>query len=306
MKISVLMAVGENNSHIGEALASIRGQTHPDWELLVVEYGGANDARGLVHSFGVLTGHRTTHLHLGENHGAASARNRLLELAMGDWVAFLEPSDQWTPSHLTNAAMQLVSTADIVTSDVLIANPPHPLSALSPSRQLEVNPIRTLFVRDALPVVSAIALRRAMAIKAGYFDPQFRVNEARDFWLRCAVNGARFARTRHATCRTVRAPNPDPKEALLAADQRIQFYEKHRDLASIPAALRRHLLSTSLVAKGRLLRASDPTAAARYFGRAWALQPMHVQTLGQLALGGSRPASTPAARKPPGTRQPLI
>lgn len=299
MKISILMAVGENASRMGEALAGIRAQTHPDWELLVVEYGAASEARGLVQAFGALTGRPVTHLHLGENHGPASARNRLLELATGEWVAFLEPCDQWTPSHLTNAALQLVAAVDIVVSDVLIENPPLPLSALAPSPQLDVNAARTLFVRDALPVISALALRRALAVEAGFFDTQFRVGEARDLWLRCALRGAHFGRTRHATCRTVRVNDPDPREAFLSVDQRIRFYEKHRDLAVIPAALRRHLLSASLVAKGRLLRGSDPLAAARCFGRAWTLQPMHIQTLGQLALIGSR-SNTPVspAKKP--------
>lgn len=276
MRISVLMAAHHSDLQIADALASIRQQRHPDWELLVVEYGSADNTRLLVEAFGTLTGRPVTHLTLGQNHGAASARNRLLELATGEGVAFLDPSDRWMPHHLTNAALRLLADVDVVVSDVRIERRPRPLEVVAASPQLALNPIRTLFVSDALPVVSA---------------------EARDFWLRGALQGARFACTQHVTCRSVRPPDPDPAQLLLLAEQRVQFYEKHRDLPAIPAALRRRLLSASLVTKGRLVRATDPAGAAQYFLRAWSLQPMHVQTLGQLALSGVRPrAGSPTVR----------
>lgn len=296
MKISILMATDRNRPHFAEALASIRAQTHAEWDLLVVQYGLPDETRTLVHEFGVLTGHSVTHLALGENHGSASARNRLLELATSDWVAFLDPSDQWTPHHLANAAQKLAGPIDVVSSDVRLERPLHAISERSPPAQLDHNPLRTLFVADALPFASALAFRREFAARAGFFDSQFKVGEARDFWLRCAVQGARFARTLRATCHVHRGTLPDPAQTLLQADQQVRFFEKHRDLPGVPAALRRQSLSTSLVAKGRLLRAADPAAALPYFLRAWSLQPMHIQTLGQLALAGCRLAAIPALR----------
>jgi glycosyltransferase involved in cell wall biosynthesis len=300
MKISVLIAAHQSDRHIAESLASLQLQRHPDWELMVVEYGLPDNTRALVESFAGVTGRPVTHLHLGENHGAASARNRLLEMATGDWVAFLDPGDRWTSHHLTNAAVRLVAEFDIVASDVRLERGAQLDDDLSPSPQLAINAVRTLFVGDALPVISAVAFRRAFARRAGFFDTQFRAGEARDFWLRCALHGARFAATQRVTCRSPRSLEPDHAHLLLVADQRVQFYEKHRDIASIPAALRRRLLSASLVAKGRLLRVSDPASAAQYYLRAWSLQPMHVQTLGQLALLGSRFHSVASAAEPDG------
>jgi hypothetical protein len=298
VKISILMAAHHSGPYIAQALASIRAQTHPDWELLVVEYGSADQTRELSQEFGLTTGRSVTHLNLGSKHGVASARNRLLDLATGDWVAFLDPCDRWTPHHLTNAALRLIAKVDLVASDVRIEGS-SPAIDLSPSRQLAVNATRTLFVADALPYASAVALRRALATQVGFFDTQFEGGETRDFWLRCAQQGAVFAATHRPTCRVDRPVDTDPARALVLADQRIQFYEKYRDLAGVPAALRRHLLSASLVTKGRLLRVSDPAGAAQYFLRAWALQPMYVQRLGQLALTGLRlPGGAPVEPNP--------
>jgi hypothetical protein len=44
------------------------------------------------------------------------------------------------------------------------------------------------------------------------------------------------------------------------------------------------MLAAALVAHGRLLRNVDPARAARCFWRAWSLQPVQVQTLGEFAL----------------------
>jgi GT2 family glycosyltransferase len=299
MRISILIAAHHSERRIAEALASVRTQTHSDWELLVVEYGSADATRSLVEAFGELAERPVTHLSLGENHGVASARNRLLELATGDCVAFLEPSDQWTPTHLTDAAVRLIADVEVVVSNVRVLGTRHPTADVAPSAQLGVNATRTLFVSDALPFVSATAFRRELATRVGFFDEQFHIAETHDFWLRCALNGARFATTGRTTCCCTVAHEANPTRALLLADQRIQFYEKHRDLMAVPAALRRHLLSSSLVLKGQLLRVSDPAAAAGHFLRAWALQPMHVQSLGQLALLGR-----PLGKSPPPSPRP--
>jgi glycosyltransferase involved in cell wall biosynthesis len=296
MKISVLIAAHKSAECIGDALASLHAQTHLDWELLVVEYGSADGTRALVQAFGELTGRPVTHLNLGVNRGLASARNRLLDLATGEWVAFLDPSHQWTPPHLTNAALRLLTAVDVVASNVRIEDGALPAIELVPSPHLGLNPVRTLFVSDALPFASAVALRRELATAVGFFDPHLRDGDVHDFWLRCALQGARFASTHRWTCRVGRTATLTIAERHLRAESQLQFYEKHQDLPSVPAALRRRLLASSLISRGRLMRVSDPLAAAQHFFRAWSLQPMHIQTLGQLALIGSR--REPAAKVP--------
>jgi hypothetical protein len=200
---------------------------------------------------------------------------------------------------LTDAAVRLIADVEVVVSNVRVQGTLHPRADVAPSAQLGVNAARTLFVSDALPFVSATAFRRELATRVGGFDEQFRVAETHDFWLRCALQGASFATTGRTTCICTITGETNSARALLLADQRIQFYEKHRDLMTVPAALRRHLLSSSLVLKGQLLRVSDPADAARHFLRAWALQPMHVQSLGQLALIGRPLGKSPPSAAPP-------
>jgi glycosyltransferase involved in cell wall biosynthesis len=294
MKISVLIAARHDGPRISRSLASLNAQSHSEWELLVVEYGSADETRQQVQDFGSTTDRAVHYLNLGENHGAASARNRLLELATAEFIAFLDPGDEWTPTHLANAVNQLAEGADVVVSDVRITDPVsgRVLADITAPLQLSTNAARALFVRNPLTVPSSIAFRRTLAGRVGPFDLKFRALETRDFWFRCALRGARFVATHRPTCHSTQVTKPALSRVLLHADQTVQFYEKHREVSAIPAALRRRLLSASLVSQGRFLRESDPSRAAKCFWRAWSLQPVHVQTLGQFALMGCRPPSS--------------
>lgn len=304
MKISVLIAIDGGGAFVADALSSLRAQIHADWELIVTECGPRESTEQVVHDFSVISRQPVHFSRLTDKHTVAAARNRLLELATGDWVAFLEPNDTWTPQHLTNAVPHLSEGADVVVSDVRVFDPrpgggetettaPPPLST---------NPIRTLFTNDAIPEISSVVFRREVGERAGKFDERFTVGEGRDFWLRCAIKGARFAATHRTTCHSVKQSD-DGTRALQLAESAVLFFDKHHDLASVPAALRRRLLAASLVTQGQLLRATDPSRAARCFLRAWSLQPVHVQTLGQFALTGWR-SSTGNPQKPDPRRSP--
>lgn len=288
MKISVLVAAHQSGPQMVAALATVRAQSHTDWELVVCEYDSADETQVTVRSFAAAAQKPVHYLNLGENHGPASARNRLMELATSDWVAFLDPTDRWSPQHLENAASLLAGEADIVASDVRLVDRAsgRSIGSLTVPEQLILNPTRTLFTRDALAVSSSVAFRRNVALRVGPFDARFRAQETRDFWFRCALNGKRFAATRRVTCESPRKAKPLPANGVMAAEQAVQFHEKHRDVAAVPAALRRRFLSTSLVRLGRLLLASDPTRSARCFWRAWSLQPVDIQALGRIALIG--------------------
>ncbi len=304
MKISILIAARQADAHLAGALASLKDQVHTAWELIVAEYGTAGQTEQIVREF-ALSVSQSVHYHgLAETDTAGAARNHLLDLATGDPVAFLEPLDTWSPRHLANATTHLDAGADLVISDIRFFDPSNrrPAKEVATPAQLINNPVRALFSRDAIPSPSSVVMRRSVAEHTGAFDPRFRISEGRDFWLRAALASARFAASQRTTCQCPRSSDADPARALLLAEDAVLFYEKHRDLAAVPAALRRRLLANSLVAHGRLLRASDPARAARCFWRAWSLQPVYVQTLGQFALTGWRSGSVPPP--PPEPRRP--
>lgn len=287
MKISILIAVEPNTGGLADALASIAAQSHSNWEVILLDASTDGQVASLIPLLGGNADVR--HERLATPIGLPAMRNRLLDLARGEAAAFLETTAAWFPRHLAVAVEHLRDDADVVVANIQWRDPDgSTVREFDVPAQLITSPLRTLFAREVVPAISCVTLRRTTALTAGRFDARFRSGEARDYWLRCAIAGARFRPTHQATCRCPRPDLSAGPRAIEKTDELVQFYEKHFDLSSLPSALRRRLLSNSLVAQGRLLRTIDPTRAARCFWRAWSLQPVYVQTLGQLALTGWR------------------
>jgi glycosyltransferase involved in cell wall biosynthesis len=297
MRFSILIAACGAGARLAEALAAVRAQSHGDWDVAVVAAEPDEGNKQLISDFTKIAARQAVYETLGPQAGIVAVRNRLLELATGDAIAFLDAEDAWTLRHLANAVQQFDQGVTVAVSD---ARPPEagsgrPGTDITIPAQLANNPVRTLFARDVVPSLSCVALRREVVKSVKTFDPAFAAGEGREFLLRCALAGARFCGTHRATCRLRPRLATARGRALLVAENNVQFYDKYRDLSAVPAATRRRLLAASLVTHGRLLRTIEPARAARCFWRAWSLQPVHVQTLGQFALTGWRftsPAQT--------------
>jgi glycosyltransferase involved in cell wall biosynthesis len=281
MKFSILIPAFQAARFLPAALASVRMQDHADWEVIVVEDGSRDETEEIVRAFAAGETRRVEYANLGANRGVAAARNRLLELARGDALAFLDADDQWTPRHLARARECLEAGADLAVARVQIfdLDPPRDRETYAPPAEFFTEPVRGLFARSAIMTSSSVALRRALVDKAGRFDEQFCVGEDRDCWLRCALLGARFADTGEVTCRYAKHAGSAMARTLVWAQQEVAFYEKHRALAAVPDSVRRERLAGALANHGRLLRHGDPRQSTRLLWRAWRLAPSRVSRL---------------------------
>ena len=105
MKISILIAAYRAGPFVQTALGSVAKQTHHDWELVVVEDGSHDETEGIVRKFAFEHPTRSVRYeNHGSNRGVAATRNRLIAMAQGDAVAFLDADDRWNPDHLALGA----------------------------------------------------------------------------------------------------------------------------------------------------------------------------------------------------------
>src|SRR5690606_31211329 len=180
MKVSILIAAHKPGAQIADALASARAHVHAEWELMVIDRSPPNENAAVVNDFAREVHARIEYEPLEEGAGSAAARNRLLELATGDAVAFLEPGDTWAPRHLATAVQFLSTDADVVVSDIRFfdRNSGHVVGECAMPAQLATNPIRALFGRETIASPSCVVVRRNIAERVNAFDPRYRVGEA--------------------------------------------------------------------------------------------------------------------------------
>lgn len=298
MKVSVLIPAYQAGGSIAKALDSIRSQTHLNWEVIVVEDGSHDQTQVLVENFASTSGHTVVYRNLGHNHGVGAVRNRLLALATGDVLAFLDADDWWEPVHLQFAVERIRNGADLVVSGVQTfdLDTGAALHPCSPPSNLMNDPVITLFERSVIITSSSVVLTKALADRTGQFDTTLRIGEDRDFWLRCGLEGGRFASSGTITCHYAKHANSSMARTTVVAEHDLRFYEKYRSLADVPARLRRRQQVKSLVCLGRLLRRRDPQRSASCFWRAWRYEPFnpripfHLVFNGWRALGAQSPA----------------
>src|SRR5581483_1041903 len=86
-KVSVVIATFNRSNVLRFAIESVRWQTYPDWELIVVGDCCTDDTEEVVRSF---NDPRVRFVNLPRNHGEQSVPNNFgCDLAQGEYIAFL-------------------------------------------------------------------------------------------------------------------------------------------------------------------------------------------------------------------------
>lgn len=97
--ISVVMPAYNAEKTIEKAIQSVIMQTYSNIEVIVIDDGSQDETVNLAASY-AQKDHRIKVVQNQSNKGVALARNRGVEEAKGEWIAFLDSDDRWEPSKL--------------------------------------------------------------------------------------------------------------------------------------------------------------------------------------------------------------
>ena len=110
--ISVLMPTYRQAPFIRRAIASIQGQSFPDWELLIVDDGSPDETQKIVTP--LLLDERIHYLRHPSNQGLGSALNSALQQSQAPFIAYLPSDDVYYTPHLQSLLTQLQQNKDAV------------------------------------------------------------------------------------------------------------------------------------------------------------------------------------------------
>lgn len=99
--VSVVVIFLDEDAHLPAAIDSVKAQSYPHWELLLVD-DGSSDASGSIARREAAADPRVTYLTHpdGENRGKSRSRNLGVGAATGHYVAYLDADDIWLPEKL--------------------------------------------------------------------------------------------------------------------------------------------------------------------------------------------------------------
>jgi len=179
--ISVVMPVYNTEpSSLAAAVASVTGQVYENWELCMVDDGSEREATRRALDDIRHPGVRLERLDA--NAGIAAATNRAMEMAAGEYIAFLDHDDTLSPDALSAVALEISrSGADLIYSDEDFLDAaggrvnPHFKPDLSPDLLLSHNYVTHLLV-----------VSRELAVRTGPLDGRFSGAQDYDFVLRAS------------------------------------------------------------------------------------------------------------------------
>jgi len=89
--ISVIIPCHNYGRYVGEALDSVRNQTYPHWEVIVIDDGSSDDTRKIVAQY-CQSDSRISY-HYQDKQGVSAARNAGFAIAVGDYIQLLDADD---------------------------------------------------------------------------------------------------------------------------------------------------------------------------------------------------------------------
>lgn len=181
LAISVIMPNFNGARLISRSIDSVLLQTFHDLELIVVDDGSDDD------SVAVVKGVRDRRIRLlQQNHeGVCAARNRGIECARGEYIAFLDSDDTWT-----STCLERLHEAILHTPDAAIAYCGWQNVGLGEERDKPFIPPDyetpdkiELWIRNSRWPIHAALTRKAAILAVGGFDPRFPTSEDFLLWL---------------------------------------------------------------------------------------------------------------------------
>lgn len=120
--ISILMPVFNGGDFLPLALESVRVQDYPNLEIIAVDDGSSDNSRKILEEFSISwTGRMKVLTHPDKsNKGIAASCKLSLEKCRGEFIAFLEQDDAWSPNKISEQvkAFEMFPNVGVVFSDV--------------------------------------------------------------------------------------------------------------------------------------------------------------------------------------------
>ena len=189
--VSIHMPVLNGAETIGRAIKSLFLQTHDRLEIIVVNDGSTDRTLEVVESF---SDPRLRLINLPENRGRGYARQVALEHSDGDFIAYLDCDDFYHPEKIGRQLQYFNENPDSVYCGCGFGSFDTD-GSLRRSRSKRAISAGTFNLGDPFPFAPVASMIRADIAKVDRYDPDIRLGEDMDYFLR-VLDGRKYGAIR--------------------------------------------------------------------------------------------------------------
>ena len=181
--ISVIIPTYNRAQSLKKAIDSVLAQSHKDFELIIVDDGSDDNTAELIGSYS----HKIVYLKQ-DNHGPAAARNKGIEKARYNLLAFLDSDDWFAENKLAaqiktmqkNSLFRISHTNEIWYRNGQILNQKF-------KHKKNSGDIFSQSLQLCAVSMSTVMVKREVFEDYGLFDEDFPCCEDYEFWLRVSA-----------------------------------------------------------------------------------------------------------------------
>jgi glycosyltransferase involved in cell wall biosynthesis len=178
--VSVIIPTFNRVELLKETVASVRAQTFPDYEIIVVNDGSTDGTGQWLDTQADIR-------HVDQaNSGIAASRNTGAGIARGQWYAFVDHDDLWAQDKLAIQAEFLKANPDVG----LVAARHVRLGKRYPKRRRRTwikGDLLVAVFSESLIHTSSVVIRRDVFREVGGFPTRYRFADEFDVWLKIAA-----------------------------------------------------------------------------------------------------------------------
>jgi len=190
--VSVIIPAYQTADLIPETLASVAAQTRTDFEVVIVDDGSTDDILGACAPFLADPRFRIHHF---PNGGVTAARNRGLDLAKGQYLAFVDSDDLMEPDYLAVmlAALEANPRAALACCDArMFGVPEREGRLLSEFEPMETPPSLYNVLSGRFLVYTGVTVRADAVRAVDGYSTGMPAAEDFDLWIRLLIAGGEF------------------------------------------------------------------------------------------------------------------
>jgi glycosyltransferase involved in cell wall biosynthesis len=270
--VSICIPTYNRKGYLKETLESVFVQSYKDYEVVIVDDGSTDGTGEMLKQLGC-----DIRYHWQENAGDAAARNKLIELAAGKYITFLDSDDLLMPDAIERMTIVLQQEAEpvIVYGPYLRIDQYGNIIGKSKRKLYSCFVTKHLF-QDVFVHSCGSMFPKSILEEAGGFDTSLPVCSDYDLWLRLSLK-YRFIALPEPTFKRRRHPGNISGRSLqnriTELDVLERFYYERGGDKVVPKRIAMRRLSKQAYRAGKCALADEPKKAKGLFIKSLRLHP---------------------------------
>jgi glycosyltransferase involved in cell wall biosynthesis len=215
---------------ISNAINSILNQSYQNFEIFVIDDGSTDNTEELVCK---ICDPRIVYVKQ-ENGGGGKARNTGIDLARGNYIAFLDSDDLFCEFHIEQA-IALVCESSCVFSQIMVKREDNSIFLKPPRSPLPEEDISEYLLNGRGFIQTSTIVLPTKIAREVRFDESLRYGQDTDFVIRLSHSGISFVMAERPSVIWDDIWNEKRTSSSIDPNNRIDWLKKNRKLISIKA-----------------------------------------------------------------------